>query len=126
MTAPAAAGRDPNAYGRRGVWQPVDPRTYQSPWTAPAAEPRQVFAGPGYTGPKVRVSPVAMTAFVFGLLSFPIAPLAIVAIVCGIVALGATRHGAPGRGYARGGLVLGAAAAGVWLTFFAMIAALAL
>ncbi len=125
MTAPAASRPDPDAYGRRGSWQPVDPRTYQSPMTAPAADPRVVFAGPGYTNPPVRVSPAAMTGFVLGLLAFPLPPLALLAIGFGAAGMSATSRGVPGRGFARGGLVLGIAAAAVWIVFFVMISALA-
>lgn len=122
MTTPAAAPRQHEAYGRRGVWRPVDPSTYQSPMTAPPADPRVVFAGPGYTSPPTRVSGLAMAGFVLGLLAFPFPPLALLAIGFGAAALHVTARGVPGRGFARGGLILGIAAAAVWLLFIGMIA----
>lgn len=124
MSAPAAWRPEQQAYGRRGSWQPVDPHTYQSPMTAPAADPHLVFAGPGYSSPPVHVSGAAMAGFVLGLLAFPLPPLALPAIGFGAAGLRITSRGVPGRGFARGGLVLGISAAAVWVLFFTAIAAL--
>ncbi|MFV0253550.1 MAG: DUF4190 domain-containing protein [Beutenbergiaceae bacterium] len=90
------------------IREPVDPNTFVNEYTRPLPNYHETFSGPGYLTKKQPTSATAVIALVCGLLGFVLAIPALVAIVCGHVALFRTRRNAyQGRGMALGGLVLG-------------------
>src|SRR5690625_7535538 len=89
------------------MWQPVEPETYLSPYSASPARPETVFATPGYTQPKPAKNPLATTSIVLGIIGVLFPVLSLGAVVRGHIAIRDRSrtglHTAPGRlgpGYA--------------------------
>lgn len=96
-------------------WQPVEPETYVSQFSAPVPQPSEVFAAPGYSQPKPEKNTLATVAIVFGIVGVLFPVFSVGAVICGhIVARDKVRGGAH---LARGGLALGYASLGVWALF---------
>lgn len=94
------------------LWQPVDPNTYISEFSAPLPHPAEVFASPGYTQPPPVKNPLATAAVVLGILAIMVPVLALGAILCGHIAARDKARG--GAHLVRGGLGLGYTVVGVW------------
>src|SRR5690625_3140337 len=104
------------------MWQPVEPETYVSSYSASPARPETVFATPGYTQPKPEKNPIATTSIVLGIIGVLFPVLSLGAVVCGHIAI--RDRSRTGLHIARGGLGLGYASLAVLGLFILSVIAI--